>query len=96
MNNNQILDKILNEELISPVFQPIVNLENGDIAGYEALSRITLENCPINIEELFNLASANQKLWELEKLCRGKALEKAICKPFCLSIIFQPPGLCCG
>lgn len=82
MNNGQILDNILNEELISPVFQPIVNLENGDIAGYEALSRITLKDCPINIEELFNLASAHNKLWALEKLCRSKALEKAICKPF--------------
>lgn len=32
--------KILERKAIYPVFQPIVNLQTGDVAGYEALSRI--------------------------------------------------------
>ena len=29
--------KILERKAIYPVFQPIVNLQTGDVAGYEAL-----------------------------------------------------------
>ena len=31
---------ILEKQRITPVFQPIVSLKNGEIIGYEALSRI--------------------------------------------------------
>ena len=32
------IEKILDEQEIVPVFQPIVSLENGDILGYEICS----------------------------------------------------------
>ena len=81
MDTAATLSKILTDECIRSVFQPIVSLEDGDIFGYEALSRITVPACEINIEALFELASREDKLWELEKLCRKKALDSAASKP---------------
>lgn len=72
---------ILNEERIKTVYQPIVSLENGLVYGYEALSRILIPECQINIEQLFQLATQFNKLWELEILCRTKALMHAVTKP---------------
>lgn len=73
---------ILSIGAINTVYQPIVSLENGRVLGYEALSRIALPQCELNIEELFQLAAHQYKLWELERLCRGKALENASHKPY--------------
>ena len=47
------LNTILEEGLIYPVYQPIVSLKTGEITGYEALSRIKLENCCFSVEEMF-------------------------------------------
>lgn len=65
---------ILEEERIYPVFQPIVSLKNGEILGYEALTRLDIENCLINIEEFFLLAEEYECLWKVEEMCRRKAL----------------------
>ncbi len=78
LNSEKILYNILNEKCIRTVFQPIVSLKNGNVFGYEALSRITLPSCEINIEELFELAFKLKKLWDLEQLCRVCALESAM------------------
>lgn len=43
--------KIINEKKIKSVFQPIVSLKTGEIISFEALSRITLESCTLNIED---------------------------------------------
>lgn len=76
--------KVLREELndiiengrIRPVFQPIVSLSNGDIVGYEALSRIVEPREIKYSDELFHLAGLYGKIWELEQLCRSVILEK--------------------
>jgi EAL domain-containing protein (putative c-di-GMP-specific phosphodiesterase class I)/GGDEF domain-containing protein len=81
MNTTETLSTILSNECIRSVFQPIVSLKDGSILGYEALSRITAPACEIDIEELFELAQHENKLWELEKLCRKKALDAAASKP---------------
>ncbi|WP_409069266.1 EAL domain-containing protein [Clostridium caseinilyticum] len=71
------LDKIIKCESITTVFQPIVSLANGDIIGYEALSRGP-KNSPLhNPEKLFSAAHEYNRLWELEYLCRSKAIERA-------------------
>ena len=49
--------KIINEKKIKSVFQPIVSLKTGEIVSFEALSRITLESCTLNIEELLDRKS---------------------------------------
>lgn len=81
MDELSCFEKILAEELITTVFQPIVSLENGSILGYEALSRITTAECHLNIESLFDLAHRTHRTWELEKLCRQMALQNAAAKP---------------
>ena len=67
---------ILESRRIKPVFQPIVSLRDGEIIGYEALSRIIEPKEISSSEELFNLAGIYGKVWELEQLCRSRILEK--------------------
>ena len=71
------LEKILKSESINTVFQPIISLENGSVIGYEALSRGP-EDSPLHLpENLFSTAEDCDRIWELELLCRVKAIERA-------------------
>lgn len=81
LNPADLLTEILSGGCIRPAYQPIVSLSDGEILGYEALSRISLPSCALNIEQLFELATGARKLWELEKLCRTQALKGARDKP---------------
>ena len=69
------LANIIQKEDILTVLQPIISLRDGAILGYEALSRGP-EGSPLyNPDALFGVAAESGKLWELEQLCRTKALE---------------------
>lgn len=81
MNPTGSLVEILSGRHIKSVYQPIVSLKGDGVLGYEALSRITLAVSGMNIEELFEAAAKGGKLWELEKLCRARALKGACKKP---------------
>lgn len=71
------LGKIIEHGRIKTVFQPIVSLRDGSVLGYEALSRGP-DGTPLkNPDALFGVAVECGKLWELEQLCRTKALESA-------------------
>ncbi len=74
---SEILSKILKGKFITPVYQPIVSLTDGEIFGYEALSRISNKELEINIEEMFKISDRTNMAYELEALCREKALENA-------------------
>lgn len=73
----EALDYIINNKKIRTVFQPIVSLRDGSIYGHEALSRITCESEIKNPDMLFTAAGRYNRLWQLELLCRTKALEAA-------------------
>ncbi|MGE4214275.1 MAG: GGDEF domain-containing protein [Anaerotignaceae bacterium] len=75
------MQDILKEEKIKTVYQPIFSLSDGSVYAYEALSRIDVPKPQVNIQELFDTAEKENKLWELEKLCRIKALQNAMAKP---------------
>ncbi len=60
---------------IRTVFQPIISLKNGAVLGYEALSRGPEGSALEAPTMLFDVARMHGKLWELESLCRIKALE---------------------
>lgn len=75
------LMEVLSGQYIRAVYQPIVSLKNGKVLGYEALSRLALPACTMNIRELFEAAGKAGKLWELEKLCRTRALQSIYGKP---------------
>lgn len=70
----QFLD-VLKERDIRTVFQPIVSLRDGSVYGYEALSRGPIGTEMESPITLFDYAEKYNKLWELESLCRSKALE---------------------
>lgn len=73
----ELLKEILKGEYITPVYQPIVSLADGQTYGYEALSRISNSALQMDIEQMFKTADKINKSWELEALCRAKALEKS-------------------
>lgn len=73
----QLFYRILHNQDIQTVFQPIISLEDGTILGYEALSRGPVRTPLQNPAKLFTYAMENGQLWELELLCRTKALETA-------------------
>lgn len=75
--NKYELKRILHSEEITTVFQPIVSLQNGSIIGYEALSRGPKNSFLKYPDKLFATAEKNNMLWDLEYLCRKKAIEKA-------------------
>lgn len=71
------LEYIINNKQIKTVFQPIVSLRDGSIYGHEALSRITCESEIKDPDMLFSSAVKYNCIWQLELLCRTKALEAA-------------------
>ncbi len=76
LQQSQTLDQILEQGLLTPLFQPIVCLKHNKIYGYEALIRgpsdSTLHS-PIN---LFDAASRVGRLAELDLLCRETAIKR--------------------
>lgn len=73
----EALKYIINNKQIKTVFQPIISIRDGVVLGYEALSRITCDSEIKNPEDLFNSAREFNYMWDLELLCRTKALESA-------------------
>ncbi|NLQ17472.1 GGDEF domain-containing protein [Marinomonas sp. M1K-6] len=76
IDDRDLLEKILKNALITPYFQPIYNLNNGEIYGHEALSRGPMNSPLFSPDPLFTLAQKEEKLHKLELLCREKALSK--------------------
>jgi EAL domain-containing protein (putative c-di-GMP-specific phosphodiesterase class I)/GGDEF domain-containing protein len=74
VRREQLLN-ILAEKQIRTVFQPIVSLRDGTVYGYEALSRGPSGSEMESPSLLFECAQRFNKLWELELLCRTKAIE---------------------
>jgi diguanylate cyclase (GGDEF)-like protein len=69
------LSEVLNRRLIYTVFQPIYDLQEGDIIGFEALSRGP-ENSNLHLpDQLFNAVAETDEHETLERLCREQALE---------------------
>jgi EAL domain-containing protein (putative c-di-GMP-specific phosphodiesterase class I)/GGDEF domain-containing protein len=71
------LDRILSTQDISTVFQPIVSLCDGKIIGYECLSRGPISSSLYSPDLLFETAAKYNRLWDIELLCRVKAIERA-------------------
>jgi EAL domain-containing protein (putative c-di-GMP-specific phosphodiesterase class I) len=76
-NEGEELESILKNKNITTVYQPIVSLLDGTIIGYEALSRGPIDSPLQNPDKLFNAAQIHNKTWELEQLCRIKAIKRA-------------------
>ncbi|MBU0675221.1 MAG: EAL domain-containing protein [Proteobacteria bacterium] len=70
------LQRIIIEHEISTVFQPIVDLADKSVIGYEALSRGPDDSEFFTPQILFLTAAACGLSFELDRLCRRKALER--------------------
>lgn len=76
LDDNQQLSQILAEQAITPYYQPIYDLNSGELYGHEALSRGPKSSSLHSPLALFQVAEENQKLHQLELLCREKAIVK--------------------
>lgn len=74
LSSQEDLNKLLDEELIGYAFQPIVNAKTGEIFAYEALMRSQLESLR-NPLHIIKLATADSRLYEIERITFFKALE---------------------
>lgn len=70
-------NKILEKERIHTYYQPIVSLKDGQVLGYEALSRGPENSMLYSPMVLLSIAKLLNKTWELERVLRVKALENA-------------------
>lgn len=62
--------QILVDQALTPLFQPIVDLRNGDIMGFEGLIRGPQDSALHMPTTLFNVARMCGELVALERLCR--------------------------
>jgi EAL domain-containing protein (putative c-di-GMP-specific phosphodiesterase class I)/GGDEF domain-containing protein len=72
---NEALKEIIMEENIFTYFQPIIDLKDGGIFAYEALSRGPKGSSMESPLMLFSVAETAQLSFELDRLCRRKAIE---------------------
>lgn len=72
-----LLQRLIIQNDISTVFQPVVDMSTLSIFGYEALTRGPAETEFASPMLLFVAASEMGLLFELDSLCRKKAFERA-------------------
>jgi len=72
--NINFLRKIIKEKKIKTVLHPIVDIQNNNVLGYEALSRGPIGTSLEAPDRLFELAHEGKLVFELERLCRAGAL----------------------
>jgi diguanylate cyclase (GGDEF)-like protein len=72
------IQSIISNKLITTVFQPIFDVENEIIVGYEALTRGPKNTAFYSPEYLFSKAEEYNLLSELELLCRASAITRFV------------------
>ncbi|NLC37104.1 MAG: GGDEF domain-containing protein [Alcaligenaceae bacterium] len=73
-----MLNSILQDNRLSPLFQPVVDLNGGGIIGYEGLIRGPLDSSLHSPIALFNRARRDGQVVELETLCHYTHVENFI------------------
>jgi EAL domain-containing protein (putative c-di-GMP-specific phosphodiesterase class I) len=72
------VDEIIDGALVRSVYQPIVNLETGDVVAYEALARGPVGSALERPDLLFAAAAETGRLADLDWVCRAAAVTGAI------------------
>ncbi len=72
-----LLKKIINERNVRTVYQPIVYLNDGQVLGYEALTRVPECAQFKDAETLFSFADKSDLGPALDRLCREMAVHSA-------------------
>lgn len=76
LENSEAINELLEEEKITFVYQPIVDIKTGEVYAYEALMRSELEEFKTPME-ILEVATAESKLGKLEKLVLTMAIADA-------------------
>lgn len=74
----ETLQQIILDEDIQSVYQPIIHTKTGEIFSYEALSRGPKDSEFFNPLFLFEIAKESDLLFELDNVCRKKAVDNAV------------------
>lgn len=72
----QKMQKMLNKEKVTAVYQPVISLTDGDLLGYESLMKIHTEEWRLYTDEMIQMADSNEEVWEADALYRKKSLEQ--------------------
>jgi EAL domain-containing protein (putative c-di-GMP-specific phosphodiesterase class I)/GGDEF domain-containing protein len=72
------LQQIILDENIRTVYQPIVHADTGEIFSFEALSRGPEDTEFFNPLFLFEIAKDSELMFELDNVCRKKAIDNAV------------------
>ena len=70
------LNEIIAQRLLTVLFQPVADLSNGAIFGYEGLIRGPSDSCLHSPSYLFNMAARHGLQHAMEYCCRRTVLEK--------------------
>ena len=70
------LKMILKTEAVHPVYQPVIDLLERRVVGYEALTRVS-PDAFAGPDQLFKAAYDNDSVWKLDRLCRERAIRGA-------------------
>jgi diguanylate cyclase (GGDEF)-like protein len=70
------LNEIIERRQLNALFQPIINMQEGRIVGYEGLIRGPSDSPLHSPMNLFKVARANNRSVEVEHLCRRVVLER--------------------
>jgi hypothetical protein len=74
---SDVVTRILDGGPLSTVFQPIVNLFDGSVMGYEALARPEGFAVMDSVEAVFEAARNTEQIRNLDWVCRRRAVEDA-------------------
>jgi len=74
---SDVVMRILEGGALSTMFQPIVNLFDGSVMGYEALARPEGFAALDSVEAVFEAARTSGHIRDLDWVCRRKAVEDA-------------------
>jgi diguanylate cyclase (GGDEF)-like protein/PAS domain S-box-containing protein len=77
----ELIGDLVNGLPIHSVYQPIVDLNDGHVVGYEALARPEGFGASDSVEALFEVAHRSGHIRDLDWLCRRAALSQAASLP---------------
>lgn len=67
--------QLIAQQLIYPVYQPIIALQSSEVFGYEALTRLRNQSWFEGPMQLFEFAAAEGQTYVLDRLAREKAID---------------------
>lgn len=98
LQNKEELNKLIEQEMVTYYFQPIVEAATGRVYAYEALMRSNLETIP-SVKEVLTLARQEFKLRHIERLTWFQSMkafmdfrDKKIISPECKVFINTIPN----